>query len=240
MSTTPTPTTAGGTPPDVDLALTMSDAPDPAPSGGALTYSIQVTNIGASPSPSVRLLFSAPAAFSYTGFSTSRGACAIVGAVAGGGLDCDLGPFGTGPAATAAVTVSGALLPIGDASIEATAAVDPFSVIAETNEANNSATANTTVYSGQASTATAAAPTATATATPVEPPASQPGLTGDVDCNDAVDSRDATLVLQYVAGLISSLACSENAHTNGDGTINAADAMLILQRQAGLLSRLPA
>lgn len=217
----------------------MTDAPDPVASGGALTYSVQVMNVGDEDAPAVRLLFSAPAAFNYTGFSTTRGACAIAGAVAGGQLDCDLGPFGTGPGAVGTVTVNGTLLPIGDAIVTASAVVDPYGTVGEANEENNAATEDTAVTSGSVATPTAGAPTATATATPAAPPASEPGIAGDADCNDLVDSRDATLVLQYVAGLIAGLACADNAHANGDGVINATDAMLILQYQAGLLSQLP-
>ena len=54
------------------------------------------------------------------------------------------------------------------------------------------------------------------------------GLSGDVDCNGTVDSRDQTLILQFDAGLISRLRCRENADVNEDGTINSLDAVLIL------------
>ncbi|MEX2159281.1 MAG: dockerin type I domain-containing protein [Dehalococcoidia bacterium] len=55
-----------------------------------------------------------------------------------------------------------------------------------------------------------------------------PPLLGDVDCNRQVNSIDALLVLQYVARLITTLACIQNADINQDGRIDAIDAHLIL------------
>ena len=76
----------------------------------------------------------------------------------------------------------------------------------------------------------------TATPTPIAtPPRAAPG---DTNCNGAVDSIDALLILQFVAGLLGSLACAEAADVNGDGSINSIDAAIILQFVAGLLSDL--
>lgn len=86
----------------------------------------------------------------------------------------------------------------------------------------------------------ATTPTATPTPGPPQTPTPPPSAsTGDVNCNSSVDSIDAALVLQLVAGLVSSLPCEENADTNGDGTINSIDAALILQFSAGLIGTLP-
>jgi len=77
-------------------------------------------------------------------------------------------------------------------------------------------------------------PTPSPTATP-EPD----GLIGDVDCNGVVNSIDAAVLLQYVAQILGSLPCPENADVNEDGDLDAIDATLILQFTAGLLSQLP-
>jgi alpha-tubulin suppressor-like RCC1 family protein len=58
---------------------------------------------------------------------------------------------------------------------------------------------------------------------------------GDVNCDDAVNSVDATLVLQFAAGTIESLASMGRADVNRDGGVNSIDALLILQVQAALL-----
>lgn len=58
--------------------------------------------------------------------------------------------------------------------------------------------------------------------------------THDVNCDGRTDALDAALVLQYSAGLISSLPCPQNADANGDGRIDALDAAVILQLTAGL------
>ena len=65
-------------------------------------------------------------------------------------------------------------------------------------------------------------------------------LIGDANCNDNVDSIDATVVLQFVAGLLAGLPCADAADTNGDGDITSVDATLILQFTAGLLDVLGA
>ena len=65
-------------------------------------------------------------------------------------------------------------------------------------------------------------------------------LTGDANCNGTVDSIDATIVLQFVAGLLGALPCADAADANGDGDITSVDATLILQFTAGLLDSLAA
>ncbi len=56
---------------------------------------------------------------------------------------------------------------------------------------------------------------------------------GDVNDDGRVNSIDATLMLQYIAGLIRDLPNRPSADVNGDGTINAIDVLLILQHSAG-------
>ena len=63
-------------------------------------------------------------------------------------------------------------------------------------------------------------------------------LLGDVNCDDAVTSVDAALILQLEAGLVASLLCPVNGDTSGDGSIDSIDAALILQFAAGLITSL--
>jgi hypothetical protein len=66
-------------------------------------------------------------------------------------------------------------------------------------------------------------------------PGTSPQILGDVNCDGVVNAIDAQLVLQYVAQLIASLACLENADVDGDGAVSPIDAALILQMEAGLI-----
>ncbi len=63
------------------------------------------------------------------------------------------------------------------------------------------------------------------------------GPVGDANGDGLVNSIDAALVLQFTAGLTSSIHPSADA--NQDEQVNAIDATLILQYVAGLLSHLP-
>ena len=62
---------------------------------------------------------------------------------------------------------------------------------------------------------------------------------GDVNCDQNVDSVDSALILQFSAGLVGSLACQEDGDVNGSGDINSIDAAIVLQFVAGLISNLP-
>jgi hypothetical protein len=75
-------------------------------------------------------------------------------------------------------------------------------------------------------------PTPTATPTPVP-------LAGDANCQGDVNAIDATVVLQFSAGLLNSLPCRENADANANGVVDPVDAALILQFTAGIISGLP-
>ena len=80
-----------------------------------------------------------------------------------------------------------------------------------------------------------ATPMPTRTPTPTPAP-----LAGDVNCGNQVNSIDATIILQFSASLIESMACQENGDVNGDGAINPIDAALILQLEAAIIVNLPA
>ena len=63
---------------------------------------------------------------------------------------------------------------------------------------------------------------------------SQSTIRGDVNCDGAVTSIDAALVLQYTARLVTTLPCLDNGDMNNDGVVNSIDAFLILEIVAGL------
>jgi hypothetical protein len=58
----------------------------------------------------------------------------------------------------------------------------------------------------------------------------------DVNCDGRTNPIDATLVLQFHAGLLPSLPCAANGDVNGDGHADPLDAALILQFNAGLIA----
>jgi hypothetical protein len=58
---------------------------------------------------------------------------------------------------------------------------------------------------------------------------------GDFNCNNAVDSIDATLILQLTAALIQPFSCTGAGDANNDGYTNAIDVTLVLQYVAGLI-----
>lgn len=62
---------------------------------------------------------------------------------------------------------------------------------------------------------------------------------GDASCDGQINAIDAAITLQFIAGLLTNLTCTENADANGDGQVTAIDSALILQYTAGLLTQLP-
>jgi len=153
------------TPAIPDLAVAKVDDPDPVASGGSLTYTIEVRNVGTGDAAGVRLIDTPPASFTYTSFSTTRGTCVLVGSLVGGTLDCDLGFFGTGPAAFATVTIGGYVSTPSTTIVTNTATVDPNNTIAESIETNNAATIDTTVQGPTATPTITQTPTVTDTPT---------------------------------------------------------------------------
>jgi hypothetical protein len=74
--------------------------------------------------------------------------------------------------------------------------------------------------------------------TPARTPPSS--LAGDVNCDGHVNSIDATLILQFSAGLIKPIRCIATASdVNGDRRVDSLDAALVLQYDAGLIHSLP-
>ena len=71
------------------------------------------------------------------------------------------------------------------------------------------------------------------------PPTQLVAVPGDVSCDGAVNAIDATLILQFHAGLLSSMPCAASADINLDGSIDPLDVTLILQFDAGRIGSLP-
>jgi hypothetical protein len=84
-----------------------------------------------------------------------------------------------------------------------------------------------------------ATPTRTRTPTPALPPADDPSLLGDVNCDAVVNAIDAAYILQYVAGFLPQLPCPNKADVDEDGSVTAIDAAVILQYSAALIDDLP-
>ncbi len=73
---------------------------------------------------------------------------------------------------------------------------------------------------------------------PTPTPTPPAGVTGDANCSGDVNSIDAAVILQYVAGLVSSLPCLNLADANHSGSVDSIDAAVILQYVAGLIGSL--
>jgi hypothetical protein len=64
------------------------------------------------------------------------------------------------------------------------------------------------------------------------------GHLGDVDCDEMADSIDASLILQWNAGLLTALPCPDFADITGDQMANSLDSILLLQFSAALILNL--
>lgn len=114
------------------------------------------------------------------------------------------------------------------------ATVDATLLVDESNEANNSHSKILPVPTLPVT----CTPTATITPRPPTPTPTPAGENGDANCDDTVNSIDAALILQRVAGLLGALPCPAGADANDDGQVNSIDAALVLQYVAGLLPEL--
>ena len=81
-------------------------------------------------------------------------------------------------------------------------------------------------------------PTPSPTPTPTPTPTPLP-LRGDANCDLRVNAIDATVLLQYSAGLLQTLCDAQAADANANGRVDPVDAALVLQLSAGVIQRLP-
>lgn len=125
---------AGDPAPSADLALTLTDAPDPVVVGANLVYQAVVVNRGPSPASAATLNLALPPNAIFVGASASQGSCS--GAPA---LSCALGTIVSGAQATVTATVR----PRTRGSLAASASVTAAELDPE--RGNNSASATTTV-----------------------------------------------------------------------------------------------
>lgn len=80
----------------------------------------------------------------------------------------------------------------------------------------------------------------TATRTPTRTRTPTPdGVIGDASCDGLVNSVDALLILQLIAGLLEAFSCDADVDANGDGRVDSLDAALVLQFDAGFVDSLP-
>lgn len=123
----------GPPPSTVDLALTLTDAPDPVKVGGTLVYTATVTNGGntAAPASYTQAL---PRIVTWLGATPSQGSCS-----GGRTVSCNLGQVAAGGTATVSVMVQTR----SRGTLKASASVSTTAV--DVNPANNSATTTTTV-----------------------------------------------------------------------------------------------
>src|SRR5262249_45943845 len=119
---------------NADLAISISDLPDPVMVNNQLTYTLTVTNNGPDPAAGVTVTDTPPNGFSVVKTRPSQGGCSVSGAI-----NCDIGDLA--PSARATVTFTGA--PSGTGGIPNRATVT--SATPDANAANNSAQQETKV-----------------------------------------------------------------------------------------------
>ena len=121
--------------PRTDLAVTMTDLPDPIHTGNNLTYSITITNNGPNTANSVIVTDTLPSGVTFVSATPGQGSCSGTSAVT-----CNLGTLANGATATVTIVTT---VTATSGSFSNTASVsatedDPTS-------GNDSATANTSI-----------------------------------------------------------------------------------------------
>jgi uncharacterized repeat protein (TIGR01451 family) len=123
--------------PAADLALSMTDTPDPVKKRAKLVYTLTVVNNGPSSANNVSLTDTLPADTIFDGAVPSQGTCSGTATVT-----CAIGTLGSGAIATVTITVK----PKVTGTITNSATVSATD--ADPDIANNTATATTSVSGG--------------------------------------------------------------------------------------------
>lgn len=119
---------------EADLALTLSDSPDPVGVGQDLTYLVTIANGGPRPAKAVTVSDSLPSGVTAKSATPSTGTCTT-----GTTVSCSLGTMASGATETVAIVVTpSAAGSIANAASISSTTIDP-------NGANNAATVTTTV-----------------------------------------------------------------------------------------------
>jgi uncharacterized repeat protein (TIGR01451 family) len=143
---------APAAPPMIDLSITKTDRPDPVFVGARLTYTLSVRNAGPDAATNVRVMDALPGAVSFVSVTSSQGTC-----TGGRVVSCGLGTIASGGRAVVTIVVR---------ANEAGAVLNTATVVgneAETNTANNQASAPTLVRGVFQPPAAVSCPTFTAT-----------------------------------------------------------------------------
>ncbi len=132
---TPTPTATSGPAANADLALSMTDVPDPVTAGQNITHILVVTNNGPETSLGSVVTETLPGGVTFVSATPSQGSCSQ----AGGTVTCNIGSLSYTASATINIvfTTTAAGTVTGTANVTATTA-DP-------DNTNNNASASTTV-----------------------------------------------------------------------------------------------
>ena len=120
--------------PTIDLSITKSGAPNPAVLGNQITWTMTVTNAGPSPATGVKVADPVPAGTTFVSATSTVGTC-----TGGAMVNCSLGNMAVG--ATATITLVTTSTATGTIPNTATVVGNE----AETNTANNTATASVVV-----------------------------------------------------------------------------------------------
>jgi uncharacterized repeat protein (TIGR01451 family) len=120
--------------PSANLSISLSDSPDPVQVGSNLTYTVNVFNNGPSTATGVTVTDSLPSSVTFVSVTSTQGTCTGTSAIT-----CNLGTLNSGTSARVIIVVT----PTRAGTITNTASVTATEP--DPNQANNTASQNTTV-----------------------------------------------------------------------------------------------